>query len=104
MLLGEVRAEVAAVCGQLAATGLVVGTAGNVSARAGDLIAVSPSGLDYAALTAGLGGVHRRDGEPVEAPRAPSTEPPAPPGVVPAGGGSGLGPPGGSVGAIVHTH
>jgi len=104
MLLGEVRAEVAAVCGQLAATGLVVGTAGNVSARAGDLIAVSPSGLDYAALTAGLVGVHRRDGEPVEAPLAPSSELPLHLAVYAAAGRSGSGAPAGPVGAIVHTH
>src|SRR5690606_41422658 len=39
----------------LVAEGLVVGTAGNVSLRAGDgedaLVAVTPSGLDYAAMT-----------------------------------------------------
>ena len=44
------------VCRELAASGLVVGTSGNVSVRAGDLIAVSPSGLDYADLTAALVG------------------------------------------------
>ena len=74
MLLGELRAEIAAVCTRLAAAGLVVGTAGNVSARAGELIAVTPSGLDYAALTAELVGVHRMDGTPVEAPLQPSSE------------------------------
>ena len=74
MLLGELRAEIAAVCTGLAAAGLVVGTAGNVSARAGELIAVTPSGLDYAALTAELVGVHRLDGTPVEAPLQPSSE------------------------------
>jgi L-fuculose-phosphate aldolase len=94
MLLGELRAEVAAVCGQLAASGLVVGTAGNVSARAGDLIAVTPSGLDYTELTAELVGVHRPDGEPVEAPLQPSSELPLHLAVYAATG----------VGAIVHTH
>jgi L-fuculose-phosphate aldolase len=107
MLLGEVRAEVAAVCGQLAAAGLVVGTAGNVSARAGDLIAVTPSGLDYAALTAGLVGVHRLDGEPVEAPLAPSSELPLHLAVYAAARRAGAGAEpgvGAPVGAIVHTH
>jgi L-fuculose-phosphate aldolase len=104
MLLGEVRAEVAAVCGQLAAAGLVVGTAGNVSARAGDLVAVTPSGLDYAALSAGLVGVHRLDGEPVEAPLAPSSELPLHLAVYAAAGRAGSGAPAGPVGAIVHTH
>src|ERR1700727_1596442 len=74
MLLGELRAEIAAVCTGLPAAGRVVGTAGNVSARAGELIAVTPSGLDYAALTAELVGVHRLDGTPVEAPLQPSSE------------------------------
>ncbi|HEX3749109.1 MAG TPA: class II aldolase/adducin family protein [Streptosporangiaceae bacterium] len=94
MLLGELRAEVAAVGGQLAAAGLVVGTAGNVSARAGDLIAVTPSGLDYAELTAGLVGVHELDGRPVEAPLQPSSELPLHLAVYAATG----------AGAIVHTH
>jgi L-fuculose-phosphate aldolase len=94
MRLAELRAEVAAVCGQLTTTGLVVGTAGNVSARAGDLIAVTPSGLDYAALSAELVGVHRLDGEPVEAPLAPSTELPLHLAVYAATGAA----------AIVHTH
>lgn len=58
----------------MAADGLVVGTSGNVSARAGDLIAVSPSGLPYEDLTPELVGVHRLDGEPVEAPLAPTSE------------------------------
>ena len=99
MLLGELRAAIAAVCGQLAATGLVVGTAGNVSARAGDLLAVTPSGLDYAALTAALVGVHRLDGTPVEAPLQPSSELPLHLAVYAAAGGVGA-----PVGAIVHTH
>ena len=95
MRLAELRAEVAAVCGQLTTAGLVVGTAGNVSARAGDLIAVTPSGLDYAALSAELVGVHRLDGTAVEAPLAPSSELPLHLAVYAAAG---------AVGAIVHTH
>ena len=94
MLLGELRAEVAAVCGQLTAAGLVTGTSGNVSARDGDLLAVTPSGLDYAALTAGLVGVHRLDGSPVEAPLQPTSELPLHLSVYVATG----------AGAIVHTH
>jgi L-fuculose-phosphate aldolase len=94
MLLGELRAEIAAVCAQLAATGLVVGTAGNVSARTGELVAVTPSGLDYPALTAELVGVHGRDGTPVEAPLQPSSELPLHLAVYAATGAA----------AIVHTH
>jgi ribulose-5-phosphate 4-epimerase/fuculose-1-phosphate aldolase len=71
MLLEQERDDVVRTCRELAAAGLVVGTSGNVSVRAGDLIAVSPSGLDYADLTAELGGVHRLDGTAVAAPRHP---------------------------------
>jgi L-fuculose-phosphate aldolase len=94
MLLGELRAEVAAVCGRLTAAGLVTGTSGNVSARDGDLVAVTPSGLDYAALTPGLVGVHRLDGSPVQAPLQPTSELPLHLSVYAATGAA----------AIVHTH
>ena len=94
MLLGDVRAEVATTCQQLASAGLVAGTAGNVSARVGDLVAVSPSGLDYASLSAGLVGVHRLDGSSVEAPLQPSSELPLHLSVYAAT----------SAAAIVHTH
>jgi L-fuculose-phosphate aldolase len=104
MLLGELRAEIAVVCTGLAAAGLVVGTAGNVSARAGELIAVTPSGLDYAALTAELVGVHRMDGTPVEAPLQPSSELPLHLAVYAAAGVAGAGVAGAGVAAIVHTH
>jgi L-fuculose-phosphate aldolase len=39
-----------------------------------DLVAVTPSGVDYAELAAGDVGVHRLDGTPVEAPLAPTSE------------------------------
>ena len=48
------------------AAGLVVGTSGNISVRAGDLVAVSPSALDYDDLTPEMVGVHRLDGTPVD--------------------------------------
>ncbi|HEV2372200.1 MAG TPA: class II aldolase/adducin family protein [Streptosporangiaceae bacterium] len=76
MLLGELREEVVRVCGHLAAAGLVVGTSGNVSVREGDLVAVTPSGLDYAELTADLVGVHRLDGTAVAASLQPTSEMP----------------------------
>lgn len=53
---------------------LVVGTSGNVSARSGDLLAVTPTGLPYAELTPDLVGIHRLDGTPVDAPLAPTSE------------------------------
>lgn len=94
MLLEQARDDVVRTCRELAAAGLVVGTSGNVSVRAGELLAVSPSGLDYADLTAGLVGVHRLDGTPVEAPLRPTSEMPLHLAVYAATG----------AGAIVHTH
>ena len=94
MKLEQLRADVVRVCRELASSGLVVGTSGNVSVRAGDLVAVSPSGLDYAELTAELVGVHRLDGTPVDAPLRPTSEMPLHLGIYAATG----------AGAIVHTH
>jgi len=74
MLLAEVRDELVRVCRELSAAGLMPGTSGNVSAREGDLIAVSPSGVDYASLDADMVGVHRLDGDPVDAPLRPTSE------------------------------
>jgi L-fuculose-phosphate aldolase len=74
MLLPDARAAIVATCRELSRAGLVVGTAGNVSVREGDLVAVTPSGVRYAGLTPELVGVHRLDGSAVEAPLAPSSE------------------------------
>ncbi len=74
MLLGEIRREIVRVCRELSAAGLVVGTSGNVSVRSGDLVAVTPSGVGYAAMSADLVGVHRLDGTPAEAPLEPTSE------------------------------
>jgi L-fuculose-phosphate aldolase len=94
MLLEQLRNDVVLLCRELAASGLVVGTSGNVSARDGDLVVVSPSGVDYAELTADLVGVHRLDGTPVEAVLQPTSEMPLHLGVYAATGAA----------AIVHTH
>jgi L-fuculose-phosphate aldolase len=94
MLLEPLRDDVVRVGRELADSGLVVGTSGNVSARAGDLVVVSPSGVDYHELTAELVGVHRLDGTPVEAVLRPTSEMPLHLGVYAATGAA----------AIVHTH
>lgn len=94
MLLQREREEIAGVCRELSAAGLVVGTAGNASVRAGDLVAVTPSGVEYAGLSAADVGVHRLDGTPVEAPLAPTSELPLHLAVYGTYG----------VAAIVHTH
>jgi len=97
MLLEREREEIVRVSRDLVAAGLVVGTAGNVSVRAGDLVAVTPSGVDYADLSAERVGVHRLDGTPVEAPLAPTSELPLHLAVYGAYGESGTA-------AIVHAH
>ena len=105
MLLEQEREEIVCACRKLSAAGLVVGTAGNVSVLAGDLVAVTPSGVDYAELAAKDVGVHRLDGTPVEAPLAPTSELPLHLAVygayAGAGAGAGAGP---GAAAIVHTH
>jgi L-fuculose-phosphate aldolase len=74
MLLPEAREAIVSTCQELSRAGLVVGTAGNVSVRDGDLVAVTPSGVRYAALTPDLVGVHRLDGTALEAPLTPTSE------------------------------
>lgn len=44
MRLADERAALASACRRLAVEGLVLGTAGNVSARSGDLVALTPTG------------------------------------------------------------
>jgi L-fuculose-phosphate aldolase len=94
MLLAPIRQGIVRACRELSAAGLVVGTAGNVSAREGDLVAVTPSGVDYADMSAGQVGVHRLDGTPVDAPLKPTSELPLHLAVYAATG----------AGAVVHTH
>ena len=95
MLLPDIREAIVTACQELSRTGLVVGTAGNVSVRSGELVAVTPTGVRYAALTADQVGVHRLDGTPVEAPLAPTSELPLHLAIYAARP---------EAGAIVHTH
>jgi L-fuculose-phosphate aldolase len=92
--LEQARGDVVRACRELAAAGLVVGTSGNVSVRVGELVAVSPSGVDYAELTAELVGVHRLDGTAVEARLQPTSEMPLHLGIYAATAAA----------AVVHTH
>jgi len=70
----DARAQVAGACRRLAAGGLVIGTAGNVSARAGDLVAVSPTGARLDALEPGQVTVVGLDGGVVEGELEPTSE------------------------------
>ncbi len=64
-MLEPARHRVAAAARRLAGEGLVRGTAGNVSERAGDLLAVTPAGAALSELTAGEVLVVDLDGAPV---------------------------------------
>jgi L-fuculose-phosphate aldolase len=94
MLLPDERALIVGHARRLRPDGLVVGTAGNLSVRGGDLVAITPSSLDYAELDPGLVCVVGTDGTVVEAAHTPSTELPMHLAVYRST----------AAGAIVHTH
>lgn len=73
-MLEREREHVAAAGRRLAASGLVPGTAGNVSARAGELVAITPTGAVLAELDAGQVTVVDLAGNHVEGSLAPSSE------------------------------
>jgi L-fuculose-phosphate aldolase len=68
------RAEVAAASRRLAAAGLVHGTAGNVSRRSGDLVAITPTGAVLAEVDAEDVAVVGLDGVQRAGPLAPTSE------------------------------
>src|SRR3954449_13124638 len=68
------REQVASTCRRLAAEGLVVGTAGNVSARAAELIAVSPTGAELSDLDAAAVTVVDAEGTVVDGRLQPTSE------------------------------
>jgi L-fuculose-phosphate aldolase len=92
--IDRLRAEVAHAGRRLAAAGLVTGLAGNVSARAGELVAVTPTGGRLATLDAGEVALVDLDGALVDAPLAPTSELPLHLAVYR----------GFDAGAVVHTH
>jgi L-fuculose-phosphate aldolase len=76
LLLAEEREAVAGASRHLAEQGLVIGTAGNISARKGDLVAVTPTGADLGDVTAEMVTVIKLDGEIVDGDLAPTSEVP----------------------------
>ncbi|MCR1785125.1 class II aldolase/adducin family protein [Nocardioides carbamazepini] len=68
------RQEVAAAARRLAAAGLLVGTAGNVSARAGDRVAITATGIALGACTADDVTVVSLDGEVIDGTLEPTSE------------------------------
>lgn len=70
----EAREAVAAAARRLAAERMVLGTSGNVSVRAGNAIAVSPTGAKLAELEADRVAVVDREGEQLDGALAPTSE------------------------------
>jgi L-fuculose-phosphate aldolase len=76
LLLADEREAVAGASRHLAERGLVIGTAGNISARHGDLIAVTPTGADLATVTAEMVTVIDLEGQVVDGDLVPTSEVP----------------------------
>ena len=70
----ELRGEIAAACRRLAGDGLVIGTAGNVSARVDDQIAITATGAAFEQMTAEQVSVVDLTGRVVLGPLAPTSE------------------------------
>ena len=75
-LLAAEREAVASASRHLAEKGLVIGTAGNISARQGDLVAVTPTGADLGTVTAEMISVIDLSGQLVDGELAPTSEVP----------------------------
>jgi L-fuculose-phosphate aldolase len=73
-MLEREREQVAAAARRLAASGLVAGTSGNVSARREDRVAITPTGGVLAELEPGHVTVVDLDGEVVDGALAPTSE------------------------------
>lgn len=74
MLMADERDQVLQTCLMMQRDGLVVGTAGNVSVRDDDLIAISPSGVEYAEMRPADVVVVDLDGRRVDGVLKPSSE------------------------------
>ncbi len=74
--LQAVREELVAYSARLLDDGLAVGSAGNLSVRCGDLVAITPSGIGYHELRPQDIAVITLAGAEVEAPEVPSSETP----------------------------
>ncbi|MFI6934903.1 class II aldolase/adducin family protein [Streptomyces sp. NPDC050287] len=92
--LSEERAAVADACRRLGAEGLLIGTAGNVSVRVGERVAITATGAVLAALTPDQVSVVDLDGKVVAGTLRPTSELDLHLGVYHRHG----------AGAVVHTH
>ena len=93
--IDRLRAGLVQACRELAQTGLVVGSAGNVSARSGDLVLVTPTGTRLATVAEDELAVIDLDGTLVDGPLLPTSELPLHLAVYRSFA---------AAGAVVHTH
>lgn len=94
MLLADERRELCRIGRRMVETGLVLGAAGNISVRRGDLVAISPAGMRLEEMTPEDLPVIDLTGAVVEGSRRPSSETPMHLAIYEATGAP----------AIVHTH
>ncbi len=92
--LHAAREQLVTFSARLLADGLAVGSAGNLSVRVGDLVAITPSGISYHELRPADIAIVDLAGAEVDAPETPSTETPMHLSVYAAT----------QAGAVVHTH
>jgi L-fuculose-phosphate aldolase len=74
--LHAAREQLVAYSARLLDDGLAVGSAGNMSMRLGDLVAITPSGISYRDMRPADVAVIAMDGTEIDAPEVPSTETP----------------------------
>ena len=92
--LQAARTQLVSYSARLLADGLAVGSAGNMSVRAGDIVAITPSGIGYDAMRPDDVCLVALDGTEVDGPETPSSETPMHLAIYAATGAA----------AVVHTH
>jgi L-fuculose-phosphate aldolase len=100
VILPEARVAICEYARRMTADGLVVGTSGNISVRSGELVAVTPTGVDYATLRPHDVPVVSLDGSTVDGELRPTSELPMHLAVY----GKAVDPDGAPITAVVHTH
>jgi L-fuculose-phosphate aldolase len=106
--LQAARAQLVSYSARLLDDGLAVGSAGNMSVRIGDRVAITPSGISYTEMRPDDICLVGMDGAELQSSETPSSETPmhlaiyaAAKAKAKAGAGAGVG---AGVGAVVHTH
>jgi L-fuculose-phosphate aldolase len=92
--LRAAREQLVAYSARLLADGLAIGSAGNLSVRCGEVVAITPSGISYDELECADIAVIGLDGTQLDAPETPSSETPMHLAVYTAT----------NAGAVAHTH